>query len=287
MYFGAHVSASGGIHNAVQRAVDIGADAVQVFTQSPRMWRPIKHPDENVAAFREAREQHLPGGAVAHAIYLINIASDDPELRAKSTTALAQTMEIGGRLGLDAVVFHPGSHKGSEAGLDGCIDEMVRSIHAALDATDTTWLLLENSAGQGGTIGRDIEELARLFHAVDHPRLGVCLDTCHWFVSGVDVTDPGVLDAKLAELDDAIGLERLRCLHLNDSKAPLGSNRDRHENVGDGELGEGLGTFLGHPKLQHLTAYLEVPGEGDGPTADELDKARAIRERALAGAGAR
>jgi len=288
MYFGAHLSSSGGIDKAVERAVDIGADAVQVFTQSPRMWRPTNHKPENIARFRELREKHLQG-AVAHAIYLINVASDDPELWEKSTAALEQTMVIGAELGLDAVIFHPGSHKGADGGTTqqvagriakACLRALKAGAQAgqAADGTNGPWLLLENSAGQGGTIGRNTEELASLVHAADdHPHLGICLDSCHWWVSGVDVGDRAVLDAHIGELDDAIGPERLRVIHLNDSKAPLGSNKDRHENIGEGEIGAGLHTFLNHPRFEGLGAYLEVAGGGDGPRAEDVAAARAMR----------
>jgi deoxyribonuclease IV len=288
MFFGAHLSSSGGIHKAVERAVAIGADAVQVFVQSPRMWRPVTHSDENIERFRELRAQHLQG-AVAHAIYLINVASDDPELWEKGAGALAHTMTVGARLGLDAVIFHPGSHKGAESGLAGCVDRIAKACLRAIEAgereaasagTSTPYLLLENTAGSGGTIGRDAGELATLVHAADdHGQLGVCLDSCHWWASGVDVSDAGVLDAALDELDDAIGLQRLRALHLNDSKTPLGSNRDRHANIGEGEVGDGLGTFLANPRLADLVAYLEVPGDGDGPRAVDIERARTLLQR--------
>lgn len=286
MFFGAHVSSSGGIDRAIERAVDIGADGVQVFTQSPRMWRPVAHKPANIDRWHELRAEHGIQGAVSHAIYLINIASDDPELYDKSVTALAGSMEIAEQLRLDAVIFHPGSRKQGELD-DVCLDRMARAISTVLERSEHTWLLLENSAGQGGTIGRDVEELARVFAAVDeHPRLGICIDTCHWWVSGVDVTDRAVLDARLDEIDDAIGMDRLKALHINDSKVPLGSHRDRHENIGDGEIGAGLATFLGHPRLQGLGAYLEVPGSGDGPTAEQLERVRALHAGALAGARA-
>ena len=147
--------------------------------------------------------------------------------------------------------------------------------------SDTTWLLLENSAGAGGTIGRSIDELAALVDALDrHPRLGVCLDTCHLYVSGVDVTDPASLDATLAELDGRIGLDRLRALHVNDAATPLGSNRDRHANVLEGEMGEQLGVFLAHPSLQGLPAVMEMPGpDKHGPDAAELMKVRDLHAR--------
>jgi len=153
--------------------------------------------------------------------------------------------------------------------------------------TETTWLLMENTAGTGDTIGRSIEELATLYERLDrHPRLGLCLDSCHLYASGVDVTDRAQLDALLDEVDDAIGLDRLRALHVNDSAAPLGSNRDRHANIGDGLLGEDFGVFLGHPRLQGLPAVLEVEGkEKKGPDKEQVDLAKGIRLRARSAAG--
>jgi len=150
---------------------------------------------------------------------------------------------------------------------------------------DTTWLLMENSAGAGGTIGRSVDELATIYERLDrHPRLGLCLDSCHLYVSGIDVTDAATLDALLDEVDSSIGLDRLRALHVNDSAGPLGSNRDRHANIGEGLLGEKLGVFLGNERLQGLPAVLEVAGpENKGPDANEVRKAKEIRQRAIAG----
>jgi deoxyribonuclease IV len=151
-------------------------------------------------------------------------------------------------------------------------------------SNERTWLLMENSAGAGGTIGRSVDELALLFEAAGrHERLGICLDSCHLYVSGVDVGDPATMDALVAEVDERIGLDRLRALHANDAKAPLGSNRDRHDNIGEGLIGEGLGTFLGHADLQHLAVVTEVPGkDGKGPNADEIRKLRELHSRATA-----
>jgi deoxyribonuclease IV len=150
---------------------------------------------------------------------------------------------------------------------------------------DTTWLLMENSAGAGGTIGRSLDELATIYERLDrHPRLGICLDSCHLYVSGVDVTDAEQLDALLDELDGGIGLQRLRALHANDSAAPLGSNRDRHANIGEGLLGERLGVFLGNKRLQGLPALIETSGpDNKGPDANEIRKAQEIHARAIAG----
>jgi len=277
---GAHVSSSGGIHTAIDRAEAIGADSVQVFTQSPRTWRPTNHDPKNFERFRERRQEAGIGGVVCHALYLCNLAAPDDAVYEKSVLAMRNTMEVACGIGADGVVFHVGSHLGSgfEAGLERVLPAMELVVELC---SDETWLLMENSAGAGGTIGRSIEELATIWERLDrHPRLGVCLDSCHLFVSGIDVRDPAALDACLDELDSAIGLDRLRALHLNDSAAPLGSNRDRHANMLEGELGEKLGVFLGNPRLQGLPAILEVAGpDNHGPDANEIRKAKDLHAR--------
>jgi deoxyribonuclease-4 len=286
VYFGAHVSATGGIHKTLDRAEEMGADAVQLFTQSPRMWRPTNHDPANFEKFKERRaELGIPeGGVLAHALYLVNLASE--KFYEKSCAAMQNTLEVAAAIDADGVVFHVGSHlgEGMEAGMKRCIPALLRLLDGT---TDTTWLLMENSAGAGGTIGRSLDELVQLFEACSgHERLGVCLDTCHLYVSGIDVTDRDVLDGLLEQLDAKIGFDRLRALHINDAAAGLGSNRDRHANILEGELGEELGVFLSHPRLQGLPAFLEVPGVNKkGPNADELKKVRAIHKRWCGTAG--
>jgi deoxyribonuclease IV len=283
MHIGAHVSSSGGIHTAIERGQAIGAESVQVFTQSPRTWRQTNHDPATFDLFRERREEAGIAGVLCHALYLCNFAAPDDAIYEKSIVALRSTMEIACAIGADGVVLHVGSHLG--AGLEQGLERIVPALEQVLElSNDTTWLLMENSAGAGGTIGRSIDELATIFERLDrHPRLGVCLDSCHLYVSGVDVTDRAILDALLDDLDSTIGLDRLRALHVNDSAAPLGSNRDRHENIGEGLLGEDLGVFLGHPKLQGLPAVLETAGpDKHGPDANEVRRAKEIRERALA-----
>jgi deoxyribonuclease-4 len=277
---GAHVSSSGGIHNAIDRAEAMGAESVQVFTQSPRTWRPTNHDPASFERFRERRAETGIGAVLCHALYLCNLAAPKDDVYENSVRAMCNTMEIARAIGADGVVFHVGSHLGSgfETGLERCLP----ALEQVLELTDdTTWLLMENSAGAGGTIGRSLEELAVLYERLDrHPHLGICLDSCHLYVSGIDVTNRAVLDGLLDELDASIGLDRLRALHVNDSKAPLGSNLDRHENIGEGLLGEQLGVFLGHPKLQGLPAVLEVAGaDGKGPNADEIRKTKEIHAR--------
>jgi deoxyribonuclease-4 len=284
VYIGAHLSSSGGIHTAVDRAEAIGAESLQVFTQSPRTWRPTNHDPANFERFRARREEVGLQGVLCHALYLCNFAATDDAIYEKSVLALRTTMQVACGIGADGVVFHVGSHLG--AGFDKGLERVLPALELILElCDDTTWLLMENSAGAGGTIGRSIEELATLYERLDrHPRLGVCLDSCHLYVSGIDVTDRATLDALLDELDDAIGLDRLRALHVNDAAAPLGSNRDRHANIGDGLLGEELGVFLGHPRLQGLPAVLEVEGKDKkGVDKEQIDLAKGIHTRAIAG----
>jgi deoxyribonuclease-4 len=278
--FGAHVSSAGGIHTAIDRIEAIGGDCVQVFTQSPRMWRPTGHKPEAVAQFRERRREAGIGGVVCHALYLCNLAAPDDAIYEKSIATLRATIDTASAIGADAVIFHVGSHLGD--GFESGVERTVEALDQILErCVGDTWLLLENSAGTGGTIGRSVEELATLIErAGDHPRLGICLDSCHLYASGYDVTDPKFVDALVTQIDEAIGLDRLRALHVNDSATPLGSNRDRHANILEGELGEGLGAFLAHPAFEGLSAYLEVPGvDRQGVSAAELEKVRDLHAR--------
>ena len=284
MYIGAHLSSSGGIHTAVDRAEAVGAESLQVFTQSPRAWRPTNHDPANFEKFRERRAEVGLHGVLCHALYLCNLAAPDDEIYAKSVAAMRNTMEVAGGIGADAVVFHVGSHLGS--GFEHGLERVLPAMEQVLElSTDETWLLMENSAGAGGTIGRSIDELATIYQRLDgHPRLGVCLDSCHLYVSGIDVTDGAQLDALLDDVESSIGLDRLRALHVNDSASPLGSNSDRHANIGEGLLGEALGVFLGNPRLQGLPAVLETAGpDKHGPDANEVRKAKEIHARAIAG----
>ena len=278
MLFGAHCS--GGVKKALDNAVGMGAEAVQLFVQSPRTWRFPNHDPADLEAFRSKRETAgLP--ALVHALYLVNLAAPDDVIYSKSVETMRATVDTACAIEADAVIFHLGSHLG--AGFETGLERIVPALEQVLDrCNERTWLLVENSAGAGGTIGRSIDELAAVVDALGrHERLGVCLDSCHLFVSGVDVTDPTVMNALLEDLDARIGLDRLRALHANDAKAPLGSNLDRHDNIGAGLIGEGLGVFLAHPRLQGLPAVLEVPGaDGKGPNADEIRKLRELHARA-------
>jgi deoxyribonuclease-4 len=278
--FGAHVSTAGGIHTAIDRIEELGGDAVQIFTQSPRAWRQTNHDPANLARFRERRAEAGIGAVVCHALYLVNLATPDDVVYEKSVATLESTMDVACAIEADGVVFHVGSHLG--AGFAAGLERAAPALERALErCSETTWLLLENSAGAGGTIGRSVDELAALVDRLGrHPRLGLCLDSCHLWVSGVDVTDPDAVEATVSDVDRRIGLERLRCLHVNDAAAPLGSNRDRHANVCSGEMGEGLGAFLADARLQGLPAILETPGpDNHGPDAAEVSRLRDLHAR--------
>jgi deoxyribonuclease-4 len=278
--FGAHCS--GGIKKALGKGAEMGAETVQLFVQSPRTWRFPNHDPADLESFRITREERgVP--VFVHALYLVNLAAPDEEVYCKSVQTMRSTVDAACAIESEGVVFHVGSRLG--AGFEHGLERVVPAIAQVLErSNDRTWVLMENSAGAGGTIGRSLDELAVIFDALDrHERLGICLDSCHLFVSGIDVTDRAVLDALLEELDERIGLDRLRLLHANDAKAPLGSNRDRHDNIGEGLMGEGLGVFLAQPKLQGLPVVLEVPGaDGHGPNAEEIRKLRELHGRASA-----
>jgi deoxyribonuclease IV len=276
--FGAHCS--GGVKKALDNGIEMGADVVQLFVQSPRTWRFPEHDPADLEAFRSKREEAgIP--ALVHALYLVNLAAPDDAIYSKSIDTMRSTVDTACAIEAEAVIFHVGSHLG--AGFETGLERVVPALEQVLDhCNERTWLLVENSAGAGGTIGRSIDELVAIVDALGrHERLGVCLDSCHLFVSGVDVTDPVVMSALLADVDARIGLDRLRALHANDAKAPLGSNRDRHDNIGEGLIGEGLGVFLEQPAVQDLPVVLEVPGaDGKGPNADEIRKLRELHARA-------
>ena len=227
MLIGAHVSSAGGIWKAVDRGVEMGCDAIQVFTQSPRMWRPTAHSEEAVARFRERRADARIGGVVCHALYLVNLASPDRTIRMKSAKAMRASLETAAAIESEGVIFHVGSHLGS--GFGSALRRVVPALRSLVElTTDRTWLLLENSAGAGGTIGRSVDELVVLFDRLGgHPRLGLCLDSCHLWVSGVDVTDPTArLPLRRSRREDrarpVAGAPRQR------RRDGLGSNRDQH-----------------------------------------------------------
>jgi deoxyribonuclease-4 len=288
MLIGAHVSPAGGLPKAIERGVERGCRAIQIFNQSPRMWKPTSYRDEDVAAFREAMAASPIDAVLIHAVYLVNCASEDPDIRAKSLASLTNSLRVGQAIGAAGVVLHPGSAKSGDVG--EAIARAGAAIGEALAESEGCELHLENTAGAGGTLGRSFDELARLLDGAGAgARLGVCLDSCHLFASGYDIRSAKGMSGVLREATRKLGRGRVRSLHLNDSQTPLGSNRDRHANVGAGELGEdGCAAFLSAPGLQRLPCVLETPGlNKEGPPREEVMLAMALRERGIAARGSR
>ena len=282
MLIGAHVSPAGGLPKAIERGVDRGCRAIQIFNQSPRMWKPTVYRDEDIAAFREAMAASPIDAVLIHAVYLLNCASDDPDISVKSLASLTHSLRVGAAIGASGVVLHPGSAKTGDVG--AAIARAGETIREALADSERCELHLENTAGAGGTLGRSFEELARLLDASGGgERLGVCLDSCHLLASGYDIRTVSGMASVLHECTRKLGRGRVRSLHCNDSQTPLGSNRDRHANVGAGELGEqGCIAFLSAPGLQKLPCVLETPGENrEGPSRAEIAMAMELRERGL------
>jgi deoxyribonuclease-4 len=283
MLIGAHVSPAGGPANAVARGVERGCDAIQIFNQNPRAWKPTVYSDEQVADFRAAMASSRVDALLIHAVYLLNTATTDKEMRDKTRASLIASLRAGDALGADAVVLHPGSALAGKVA--PAIKRAGTVISQALTESETCPLHLENTAGTGGTLGRSFQELADLIDAAGgSPRLGLCLDSCHLFASGYDIRTEASLTEVLDECADVVGLDRLGSLHLNDSQTPLGSNRDRHADVGEGELGRrGCAVFLSEPRFADLPCVLETPGpDRQGPT-----KAQITMTRRLLGQGAR
>ncbi|MEA2195395.1 MAG: deoxyribonuclease [Solirubrobacteraceae bacterium] len=283
MLIGAHVSPAGGPAKAVARGIERGAQAIQIFNQNPRAWKPRDYSEQEIAEFRAAMAASDVDALLIHAVYLLNCATEDETMRANTLRSLIASLQAGSALGAHAVVLHPGSAKTGDVG--AAIARAGEVIAEALAQTDGCALHLENTAGSGGTLGRSFGELAALIEAAGgDERLGLCLDSCHLLASGNEIRSAEALEAVLDDCVAQVGLERLASLHLNDSQTPLGSNVDRHANVGEGELGEdGCAVFLSEPRFQDLPLVLETPGpQRTGPTAEELALTRALRARGLA-----
>lgn len=286
MLVGAHVSPAGGLYKAVERGLALGAQSIQIFNQSPRAWRPTPYGDEDFARFREAREASEIGGVLIHAIYLVNCASEDADIRSKSLASLTHSLRVGDAIGATAVVLHGGSAKAGEVG--PAIERAGEVIAAALADSERCPLHLENTAGAGGTLGRSFEELAVMIDAAGGgARLGVCLDSCHLLASGYEIRKPAALRGVLDDFERVVGGDRLGSLHLNDSQTPLGSNRDRHANIGEGELGlAGARAFVNEPRFADLCCVLETPGpDRSGPTAEEVALVAGLVRRRRGGGG--
>jgi deoxyribonuclease-4 len=285
MLIGAHVSPAGGPAKAIERGVERGARSIQIFNQNPRQWKPREYSADEVADFRAAMADSDVDALLIHAVYLLNPASEDADFRSKSLASLTTSLRAGAALGAVAVVLHPGSALKDRGEVDAAIERAGAVIAEALAESDECPLQLENTAGAGGTLGRSFDELARLIElAGGGKRLGVCLDSCHLLASGYDIRTADGLASVLDDFDRVVGLGRLGSLHVNDSATPLGSNRDRHANLGDGEIGrEGIAAFLSEPRFEGMPCVLEGPGhKGKGLDRQDLEWAFTLREEGLA-----
>ena len=279
MLIGAHVSSAGGLARAIERGEERACGAIQIFNQSPRMWRPTRYDEDDFAEFREAMAASPIKAVIIHAVYLINCATEDRDMRDKSLASLLQSLRVGAGVGAAGVVLHPGSAKGGD--VPKAIKRAGKVIKEALAETEKCSLLLEDTAGAGGTLGRSFEELAALIDAAGGgKRLGTCLDSCHLFASGYDVSTRDSLAEVINEFDRTVGCDRLGALHVNDSAVALGSNRDRHAIMGEGELGEkGCAVFISEPRFGKLPGVLETGRDHGSPAAEDVALAKKLRTR--------
>lgn len=273
---GAHVSASGGLWTAVERGLEIEAEAIQIFGSAPQTWRPTNHSPAAFERFRAAREAAGLRAVWLHCNYLPNLAHAEDEQWEKSIAAVTNALTVAHNAGANGVVLHTGSHKGK--GIEAVLSRVAAALERIFaDAPGDCLLALENAAGQGGTIGKSWNELGQIVHAVPSERLAICLDTCHAFAAGYDIAKPEGLSAMLEELDAEVGIGRLAVMHANDSLMEFGSTRDRHQNIGDGHIGaDGFRVILGNPAFDGIAMLLEVPGI-DGQSGPDLENVRRLK----------
>jgi deoxyribonuclease IV len=266
MLIGAHVSTGGGLPRAIKRGEEMSCEAIQIFNQSPRMWRPTRYSERDFTAFREAQKQSRVQVVAIHMIYLINPAAKDREMRKKSLDSLAHALRVGDEIGAMGVVVHPGALKDDTRA--NAKKRSVKLIKEALARSDRCPIIYENTAGSPQLLGRDFDETAELIDKTGGPkRLGLCVDSCHLYATGYDIATPEGMKEMVDEIEAKVGIKQLKLLHVNDATDPLGSNRDRHAPIGKGTIGrKGLRAFLGEPRIQGVPAVLEGPGiDGRSP----------------------
>ena len=280
MKIGAHVSTSDGISKAVVRGQEIGCEAIQIFGSSPQTWAFKPVPGEQIELFKQGLADAGIGPVFLHAIYLINLGTPDKEKLKKGIDSLANYMKLAADLGATGVIFHPGSHGGR--GYEAVLPQTVEAIKIVLDtAPEGPVLAVENMAGMGQHIGAKFEELGGILDAVDSPRLKICLDTQHSFAAGYNLANPEGIQAMLDELDTGPGSANVAAVHANDSKRVCGSGVDRHDNIGQGFIGEeGFAAIMANPAFADVPFLLEVPGfEGNGPDQQNMDILKRIRQQ--------
>ncbi|MBA3584313.1 MAG: deoxyribonuclease IV [Gemmatimonadetes bacterium] len=265
MLLGAHMSTAGGLHTAFERGDALGCTAIQIFTSSPRQWKGRDPSESEVERFRTAWKRSACEICLAHDIYLTRLGTRDRTILRRSRDAFRQELATCQRLGLPFLVMHPVGDADQDE--DAVLDRVAGSLNAILSEVPDqgTKVLLETTAGQGANVGYRFEQLARIIETVDEAeRLGICLDTCHVFAAGYDISTRAGFRAAIAELDGAVGLDRLHAIHLNDSRKPCGSRVDRHAHIGRGEIGEpAFGWVMRDPRLKKVPKVLETPKEND------------------------
>lgn len=281
MKIGAHVGTAGGVDKSIERALKIGAETIQIFSGAPQAWRRKNYTSAEVDAYQARVQETGIEPAFIHGLYLVNLATGNPDLLAKSLDALGQEMSAAGLIGAKGVIFHLGSHKG--AGYEARFQQVVDCVRRVVDgAPENTWLILENSAGMGGAIGSSFSELGRIVREAGSPRVKICLDTQHAFASGYDVKTRDGLEKTLSEFEREIGLERLVAVHANDSKCALAGGLDRHENIGEGHIGrDGFLNIISHTAFAETPFLIEVPGfDNEGPDRQNIEILKALRAEA-------
>lgn len=279
MKIGAHVSTAGGIDKAVDRALEIGAEAIQIFVSSPRGWAFKPIPESMITRFKEKARGAGIESIFFHGIYLVSLGTPIQDNLSKSVQALTDYMQTAGELDASGVIFHTGSHRG--IGFEGVFEQVVRAMDQVLLASpENVWLIIENSAGMGDHICSKFREIGLLIKALGSPRVKVCLDTQHLFAAGYNVAHREDLERVMEEFDTEIGLSNIVAVHANDSKTPFASAVDRHENIGHGHIGlDGFRVIMNHPAFRNLPFLLEVPGEdGNGPDKINIDALKGLRE---------
>jgi len=277
MRVGAHVSIAGGVDNAVERQLEVGGNCGQIFTHSPQVWQDPGIDDDEAERFRAETGEKLDGPWVIHSSYLVNLCTPKDDLRAKSIDSMQKEVDAAAKLGVEYVNVHLGAHTG--AGVDAGLENAASALDE-LDVPDGVTVLVESDAGSGTKLGGDFEHLARVLAASEQD-LEICLDTAHAFAAGYDLSSARGVDDAVTDLDETVGLDRLACIHLNDSKHACGTNKDEHAHVGEGEIGEaGMRAILTHPGLRDVPFVLETPTEDGKGFAWNIDRTRELHDGA-------
>lgn len=283
MKIGGHVSTAGGLHTGFERAAAIGAECMQIFESAPQQWGTARIDDEQLRKYVDARDASGIAPVFIHGKYLMNLASADAKIFKTSTSTLRSSLNIAGRIGAIGVIFHTGSSKG--LGFEAVFDQICEAATRVLDETPPeTLMIFENSAGHGDTIGGKFNELGEILRRINNPRAKVCIDTCHAFASGYDLSSAEAVAATMETLGREIGFENVAAVHCNDSKAGLGAGRDLHENIGEGHIRrDGFAALATHPALADVPFLLEVPGykidgAGKGPDRPNIELMKSLRD---------